>query len=114
VASELRAKDFAAAGFDDLEFIEDPRLWSWMFERSLIVPFVSAVMASVIVLMLLTGAMSFQRDPLNALANRNVGTAGPLDTSWSVEFRVVPGNPVGFELRKVGSDETLHFYQPGN
>jgi len=58
------------------------------------------------------GMMTFQRDPLGALAARDAEAAQPLDTSWSVEFRIIPDHSLGIELRKLGPDETILLYEP--
>jgi hypothetical protein len=114
MASELRASDFEAAGFDELELIEDPRRWSWALDRSMIVSAASVFLAATLLLSVLTGMMTFQRDPMGALAGRDSEAHAPLDTSWSVEFRIIPDHPLGIELRKLGSDETLRVYEPND
>lgn len=112
MASELRARDFEAAGFDELELYEDPRRWSWALDRSMIVSAFSAFAATTLLLSVLTGMMTFQRDPMGALAGRDSVSEKPLDTSWAVEFRIIPDHPLGIELRKLGPDETIRLYEP--
>lgn len=112
MASEIQARDFEAAGFPELELYEDPRRWSWALDRRMIVSACSAFLAMTLLLSVLTGMMTFQRDPMGALAARGIALEQPLDTSWSVEFRVVPDHPLGIELRKLGPDESVRLYEP--
>jgi hypothetical protein len=112
MVSEIRARDFEAIGFDTLDLREDPRRWSWALDRRMIVSALSAITGATLLLSIATGMMSFHRDPLDALAGRSVGDEAPLDTSWSVEFRVIPDHPLGIELRKLGPDESIRLYEP--
>jgi hypothetical protein len=114
MATEIRAAGFQAVGLEELELREDPRRWSWVLDRRMIVSCVSAISAVLLILTVATGMMSFHDDPLNALAGRDAGSEAPLDTSWAVEFRIIPDHPIGIELRKVGGDETIHLYEPRN
>lgn len=112
MASELRTSDLQSVGFGDLEWSEDSRRWSWMLDRRMIMSALSAISGATLLLSVATGMMTFERDPLNALAKRDAGSDAPLDTSWAVEFRIIPDHPIGVELRKMSSEETLRLYTP--
>jgi len=112
MASELRTIDFQAADFKELELHEDPRRWSWLLDRRMIVSVLSGFTAATLLLTAATGVMTFETDPMNALAGGSAGTESRFDTSWSVEVHVIPEHPIGIELRKLSRDETIHFYEP--